>query len=86
MKLETATALERHAFDNGVEGVKVRDGYSGRGKFGDTTAAVEFAGWNDLLVAVAGAARAADDDGADDLLDELRRLRFDQMGRGMVAY
>jgi hypothetical protein len=87
MKLETAQALERAAFDVGVE-VEARESYSGRGMFGDTTAAVEFAHWRDLLVAVAQAALDADDEAGEDaeLLEELHRLRFDDMGLGHVAY
>jgi hypothetical protein len=56
--------------------------------YGERTAAVEFGNWADLLVAVAQAALYADDDAGepDDLLEELHRLRFDQMGLGHVAY
>jgi hypothetical protein len=87
MRLSTADALERAAFDCGVE-VQARESYSGRGMFGERTAAVTFDRWADLLVAAAAAALAADDDSKEneDLVEELSRLRFDQMGLGHVAY
>jgi hypothetical protein len=50
------------------------------------TAGVEFVGWPALLVAVAALAHATPAADMATLLNELRGLRFDQRGKGMIAY
>jgi hypothetical protein len=66
-------------------------GYSGRGMFGRTTCAVTCPDHRALLACAVEAAFRLADGGAtpnerDDFRREVAALRFDDMGRGTVAY
>src|SRR4051812_40936618 len=91
MKIETAQAIVAAAEEVGLEGVTLYEGYSGRGMYGKTTAAVCFDRLGDFLAAVARVAAdlqfdSAADGRADDFCAELQRLGTDGMGRGTVIY
>ena len=98
MRIETARAVAAAGDAAGFE-FEVREAYSGRGMFGQTTAALEYDSLGELLgaVAVAGARAAeaanngpdprnADPFTLDDLAEDLHRVRVDKMGRGWVIY
>ena len=72
MKHEFAEALAESG------DVTIYEGYSGRGMFGEQTTAVRYDRDVDLLAAVCAA--------GPDWLDEVTQLRFDNLGRGYIAY
>ena len=68
---------------------EMRDDYSGRGMYGETTYAVCFDSQSDFERALLNAAFDLGQNGADDvegLLSDLRNLRRDSMGLGIVVY
>lgn len=69
-----------------ADGLKVslRYDYSGRGMFGETTAAVTVPNVAVLLCAVAAAVRSSTD--PDDLIAGLWGVRTDDLGRDIVVY
>lgn len=90
MKLETAQALVAYGDQTGAE-ITLRDDYSGRGMYGRTVAAVE-CDFGTLVAAAAAAgadlvaAADGDQDAASELIDDLARIRSDNMGLGMIYY
>lgn len=62
----------------------VRNNYSGRCMYGETTTAV--VGTGDLYSVIADIIEDADDDSLTELAIALRGLRTDSMGRGQVWY
>ncbi len=90
MKEESARAII-HAAENeaiGVEGdFRIRRDYSGRGMNGSTTWAVVARDMADFVGAVTSAAfELRPDKDSCDFVEDMRDLRFDNMGRGIVAY
>lgn len=83
----TAEALESEGAED------IRDDYSGRGMYGKTTHAVVFADWSDVLKAIT---QVAYELGSGDLmftedekktvLADLRKTRYDSMGRSIIIY
>jgi hypothetical protein len=92
MKLITAQALAEAAEALGVEGVNVRESYSGRGMYGDTTSGVVCKSVGDLLICAAEAALmlaadpASGDAAADAFLEDLRDVSWDGMGLSVIVY
>lgn len=80
--------------------ITAHEGYSGRSMYGKKTCAVEFSDHGQLLVCVAQAVlKLSMDQDSDDpdawtnykrevreLTQELRKLRFDQLGLSLIAY
>lgn len=60
--------------------------YSGRGMFEEMTSAVLFDTDHKFKVALIEAAFQMGQEGEDDLLQGMRNLRTDSMGRGIVVY
>jgi hypothetical protein len=86
MTRETADLLVENGRD-----IELYDGYSGRGMYGERTCGVVYGSTGDLLAAVAAAAKmlTLGDEGearADGFIEEVRRLRFDDMARRQIAY
>lgn len=73
-------------------GLEMREDYSGRGMMGETTAAVEADSFTDVLraaVDVAGDVVKSPDCyefNYDDFYKAMKKLRYDQMGRGLIFY
>lgn len=68
---------------------EVRDDYSGRGMYGESTYAVTYDSNSDFEAALLNAAFDLGANGADDvegLLADMRNLRKDSMGMGIVVY
>jgi len=79
MKLKYAQALAKTAQESDLE-LELREEYSGRSMYGNTTAAV--VGSNStLLECVAIVAREIDEEDYDDFLKEISRIRRDSMGK-----
>ena len=68
--------------------LKVFEGYSGRGMFGETTTGVVFGNLGELLAAIAWVVYYIDDYGFDlvDLISALEKLRFDELGLKKIVY
>ena len=82
MKQETAELLS-------AEGGAIRDSYSGRCMYGETTYAVTFESKGDDEGALVRSAYELGVGGSDDVegvLSDLDNLRSDQMGLGIVVY
>jgi hypothetical protein len=95
MKLEHAAAIVEGAYDmgRGEDEIRIAADYSGRGMYGQTTAGIVFDSLGTLLEAVAYtvAGLAAEDEDADSeavaaLIDDLRRVRQDNLGRDTIIY
>jgi hypothetical protein len=93
MKESIARVIGEAADEIGLEDVSVRPNYSGRGMFGRTTTAVVAGCHATLLQAVALAAvRIADgtyegQEGVptdEEFIEEMGKVVFDSMGRGLV--
>jgi hypothetical protein len=95
MKKETAELLVEAAQDQNINATLRRD-YSGRGMFGKTTHAVELPRLDQLAAVAACAAvdlvRRIDESDAPegftmrDFVEDLRRLRTDNMGLDYIVY
>ncbi len=90
MRVETAKLIVEAGRADGID-VRLSEGYSGRGMFGKTTAAVTADSQSDLLRAVARAtlklhAAANCDQEVESFLEEMGGLRKDAMGLGVVYY
>lgn len=83
MQLQTAKRLRNAARRLGIE-ASVREGYSGRGMYGRTTAALTLARIGELA-ACAAAARVPRAEREEFAL-ELSRLSQDSMGFGIIVY
>lgn len=68
------------------DAIELRPGYSGRGMFGASTFAVVYPNQGVLMEAVAHAALDANRAVAGAFAEEVRGLRFDNMGLDYVAY
>lgn len=96
MKAEVANLILEAADHNGFE-MRLREGYSGRGMFGKTTTGIIYDSQSDLHVCIAavgvrlGSEEAADPNvdlpvSADMFVEDMRALRFDNMGRSSIVY
>ncbi len=85
MKLATAEALANAAHDLGME-AEVMDGYSGRSMYGRETTAVSAESMCALIAAAASAAGLMDVDDQGDFIDDLKGLRWDSLGLGVIVY
>lgn len=87
MTLEVAQGIADAAADLGVD-VRVNKGYSGRGMFGKKTTGLVYNNWRSLLQAVAEYSARAINEGTnfDDLMDDLRDLSEDNLGREIIIY
>lgn len=79
MDRESAERIEDELFNLGAD-FELREDYSGRAMYGETTAAFVFDDWTD--VALLGYAAAQ----ADVEASAIEGLRSDNMGRGLVVY
>jgi hypothetical protein len=93
MQLETAKIIAEVAEDAGNENVSLREDYSGRGMYGQTTAGLVVGSLGDLLPLVAAAAaqleRQQGEEGVMDIdtfIGSLERIRTDNMGRDLIVY
>lgn len=75
--------------DLGLE-INGREAYSGRGMYGRTTAAVTAENASEVMAAIAqatrGLAQLEKDEEIDEFIEDLRGLRADSMGLGVVLY
>lgn len=80
MTRETADLIAEQSVE-----VEIRPGYSGRGMYGETTFAVtgDAGDVQDAILYAAYAAGQRDNEG---IMDDLKRLRRDQLGMGIVVY
>lgn len=87
MNKEVAEKLVEVGQDEGLE-TELREDYSGRGMFGDKTAAVCTATLGDIILCftLCGIDMEPDSLLLDELTNAARRLRWDSMGRGVVVY
>jgi hypothetical protein len=95
VKKETAELLVEAAHDENINATLRKD-YSGRGMYGKTTHAVELPRLDQLaaIAAVAAAEMVREQDGKivppeytlRDFVDDLRRLRSDNMGLDYIVY
>jgi len=90
----TAEALDQEGAED------IRDDYSGRGMCGKTTHAVVFEDWRDAIKAIVNVsleigANHNDDvrgvseahlDAMDTVIDDLKKIRYDSMGKSIVLY
>jgi hypothetical protein len=88
MKIETAKAIVEAANVIGLE-VQLREDYSGRGMYGSTTAGV-IGDPGDITACAAYAAFVQGEEGKDveneEMVEDLRSMRSDSMGRDMIYY
>lgn len=88
MKLETAQRIVEAAKDVGDD-VALRENYSGRGMFGETTAGV-VGRTTDILAAVANAAfllgKRGEQADVESFFHDVHRLSQDSMGRETIVY
>lgn len=82
MKLDVAEQIVQSAESMGIE-AELRDDYSGRGMYGETTVAVVISSWTKFAAAVAQA--AVDSIIPGEVIKEVRKARWDQMGRDDVV-
>jgi len=73
------------------EGGELYEGYSGRGMYGKETTAVTFDSESDareamLQVAYYAGGEAGEDPTAEEVLEDLKKARFDSLGLGVVVY
>lgn len=92
MKTEIAKLLADTADELGIV-LTARHDYSGRSMYGKETSGVEYDEDRYLIQTVAEAARklaaggkADAADAADDFVAAMGRVKFDNMGRGMICY
>jgi len=89
MDKHIAEGIEEGAQDFGKE-VEVREDYSGRGMYGDTTTALIASDISDVIVGMIQFAvnmkEAEDDETIDLICKTAEHLRTDQMGLGIVVY
>ena len=81
--------IARLIVEAGDEDMTLIEDYSGRGMFGDDTAAISCHGVGPLLAAVAIAVDQLDDESeadGEEIADAVRSIRSDQLGLGMVWY
>lgn len=64
--------------------LELRENYSGRGMYGNTTTAIVFDSHNEFLAACVEAALNSDD--FDEFLDEISRFSYDSMGLSKIVY
>jgi hypothetical protein len=90
MQLQTAQLIAEAAAECGYE-VTARPSYSGRGMYGQATAGV-VGSQQEIVASVAVAAYRlgqgdnADASDGDNFLEDVARLRWDNMGRDAIAY
>lgn len=89
MRKETAEAIVRAGEDLGYD-LTVRENYSGRGMYGETTCGVEYDRLAHLLAAVGSACHDLGVQGREDeaiaVMDCLRHAATDNMGTGWILY
>lgn len=87
MNIDTAWLLDNAAAVLDID-LDIREDYSGRGMYGVTTVAVVLDRASDLAAIAfeAGRATAHDRDEAAEAVHDLRNLRQDSMGHGVVVY
>ena len=89
MDKHIAEGIEEGAQDFGKE-VEVREDYSGRGMYGETTTALIASDISDVIVGMIQYAvymkEEENDDAIDLLCETVEYLRTDQMGLGIVVY
>lgn len=92
MRIETAKAIVEAADDLGLDGLSLRENYSGRCMYGRTTCGVRFGWTSDFIRSVAHAAilvkEKEDEEGAVQTHAFVADLRvsIDAMGTGYIAY
>lgn len=88
MKTEHAKEIAEAATDIGLN-VTHRDGYSGRGMYGEETDGV-VGSIGDIIQAIASAAyqygQAKSESEGEEFLVAMGNLKFDSMGRGQIVY
>ena len=77
--------LAERIVDNAPYGVDLYEDYSGRGMYGEKTTAIKCDDAGDLIAAFAQAV-LDDPDNGEQVVQAARQLRFDSLGKGMVAY
>ena len=83
--MDIAIAREIVAATEGTENpAQLFESYSGRGMFGKTTAAVEINNLAEWTVAVAQTVASSDDPYA--VAMAMAKIRYDDLGRGMIFY
>lgn len=86
MKLETAQLLSDTAWDSGIES-EVREDYSGRGMYGESTSGVVVNSVEDFVRMVAlTVAYIEDFDEREDFATEIQNIKTDSMGRSVIVY
>lgn len=86
MTKDTATAI-CNAADGLALDIAHRKDYSGRGMFGGTTQAVS-GNRGDIMLAIVHAAYGLGEDGIDgtEFFDDMKNLRWDNLGRDEICY
>jgi hypothetical protein len=87
MTPKLAAALVKAGLEDGMEIELVSD-YSGRGMFGNSTAAVDCGNERTLRRAIAYVAANCEpgSDDAEEVIEEAGNLRTDSLGNGIVVY
>lgn len=88
MEIKHAKAIEQAAQDHYFE-INLREDYSGRAMYGETTAGLvgDFGEIMACAVLVAfELGEEGDDQGLEELTEDLRNLRTDNMGMSMIIY
>lgn len=86
MKIEIAEEIIAAARDMGAD-VNLHEDYSGRGMYGDTTAAIS-GDLNNIIAAVALAAGSLQDNHRklEDLVEAMQKLNTDSYARQIIVY
>ena len=86
MELYLAEKIAENSYDE----VEVREDYSGRGMYGETTAALTAESLSSIIVGMVRAAvelaDSEDDASVEELVDFAEGMRTDNMGLGIVVY
>lgn len=96
MQQATAIAIQTAADHNGID-IRVYEGYAGRHMGGQKTDGIVYGSTGDLLAAVAAAAvmlagseaLTPNEDpllSADEFIQDIKKARFDNMGRQFIVY
>jgi hypothetical protein len=83
MKAETVEQIVEAGEAMGLD-ISSHEEYSGRNMFGRTTSAVVYTRLRDFVAAVARAAVESDD--PDRLIEDLAKIRTDELGMDMIVY